>query len=206
MDNAAQPELPSWLMRKWQNLYMLLCGIGLQAKLKSLLSFYQVVAVLGPVYGVHLPSEFASWTHFLNHFAEQISGLLIPTACIGSMATRLLVAALAPLLFIALAHGAIVARNVLLDRRAGKPDTLWTHLHPRRALPIALVVSYCVLPSVSRTICSVWHCESFGYDDLAEPKKRIAYLVADRSIECNSGDHLRLQALEPRRRIMIRLS
>ena len=67
-----------------------------------MVSFYQVVATLGPVYGVRLHEDFTRWTDFIDAFRLDVLGLTYPDACIGLMRDRLLLAGLWPILSIML--------------------------------------------------------------------------------------------------------
>ena len=63
----------------------------------------------------------------------------------------------------------------------------------RRVLELQILVSYVVLPSVSRSIFETWACESFRLDDAAGTS--VPYLRSDGTTTCNSADHRRLAAL-----------
>ena len=81
--------------------------VGSQPKFKILVSFYQIAATLGPVYGVRLHEDFTRWTDFMDAISLDLLGLTYPDACIGSMGDRLLLAGLWPILSIMLGGAAL---------------------------------------------------------------------------------------------------
>merc|ERR1740130_865551 len=60
-----------------------------------------------------------------------------------------------------------------------------------RSIYVILLISFCVLPSVSRSIFTTWSCESFGLDDSTD---KVAYMRSDWSVECGQEQHNRLKA------------
>ena len=54
-----------------------------------------------------------------------------------------------------------------------------------RSLEAAIFISFCVLPSVTRSLFLAFKCESIGHDDLASPPESRMYLSASLNIECN---------------------
>ena len=62
-----------------------------------------------------------------------------------------------------------------------------------RALPLILVTLFALVPPTSARIFSTFSCESFRVSDATGETR--AWLYADRSIECHTGEHRRLMAL-----------
>jgi hypothetical protein len=60
-------------------------------------------------------------------------------------------------------------------------------------IPTFILVTFCVLPSVSRSIFETWSCESFGNDDSSGGTT--AYMRTDLSVECGGEEHSRLASL-----------
>ena len=56
-----------------------------------------------------------------------------------------------------------------------------------RSLEAAVFISFCVLPSVTRSLFLAFQCQSFGFDDLKRETK--SYLTASLDIECSSAAH-----------------
>ena len=87
--HAARTSPRSATRHRAQLLLLRAGGLGLRAKFKISLGFWQVWHILGSVYGVRLPSRFEGW---LNAFAWadiDVPSWLQP--CLGSPARRLLV-------------------------------------------------------------------------------------------------------------------
>ena len=76
-------------------------------------SFYQVVSTLRDVYGIRLDSRLYSWYYaIINIFAFNINDLIVsflPTSCLGSMNSRLVIGAVWPYIVIFLmSFGAVI--------------------------------------------------------------------------------------------------
>ena len=164
--------------------------VGLQSKVKILVSFYQIAATLGPIYGVRLHDDFTRWTDFTDEaFNFDALGLSYPPACFGSMRKRLLLGALWPYAAILLGAAALAARAAvkLLSDRADKAlrrtvcCELLTHIL-RWAIPVA----FFVLPPVSRSIFRARQCESYAISDFTGERR--SYLVADLDVLCSTDD------------------
>ena len=164
--------------------------VGLQPKVKILVSFYQIAATLGPLYGVRLHDDFTRWTDFIDEaFNFDALSLSYPPACLGSMRKRLLLGALWPYAAILLGAAALAARAAvkLLSDRADKAlrrtvcCELLTHIL-RWAIPVA----FFVLPPVSRSIFRARQCESYAISDFTGERR--SYLVADLDVLCSTDD------------------
>jgi hypothetical protein len=59
------------------------------------------------------------------------------------------------------------------------------------SLPVMLCMSFCLCPSVSRAVFSVWNCAEFTLDSATGAKT--AFLRSDMSIECGTDHHAKLQ-------------
>ena len=55
------------------------------------------------------------------------------------------------------------------------------------SLEAAVFISFCVLPSVTRSLFLAFQCESFGFDDPTSETK--SYLTASLDIECTGPAH-----------------
>ena len=56
------------------------------------------------------------------------------------------------------------------------------------SLEAAVFISFCVLPSVTRSLFLAFQCESFGFDDptsFDDPGETKSYLTASLDIECD---------------------
>jgi hypothetical protein len=180
-------------------LAVLTARLGLQAKFKILVSFYQVCATLVSVYGVRLHPSFTGWLDVLAVFNLDALQLFYPSPCIGSMVQRLLVNAFWPyalVLAVSAAIGAHAFGSYLPMRKSGRARSdlpadvpssasvaVWPALH--RCVYALIFIFYLVLPVVSRNIFTAASCESLSWDDEAGEQR--SYLIADPSVNCNQG-------------------
>ena len=92
--------------------------IGIQAKIKIGISFYQVVATFPSVYGVRMHSAFTSWFRFLDLFNFGFVDIInILSTCLGSMKSRLLIGAGWPFLVVFLLIVGILIYTVVINTR-----------------------------------------------------------------------------------------
>jgi len=163
--------------------------VGFQPKFKILVSFYQVAATLGPVYGVHLHKDFTRWTNFVDAISFDLLGLAYPNACIGSMRDRILIAALWPIAAIMLGGTALacyaLTEWLLSDRTENLRRGLIRNAQSR-LLYLAIIVAYLLLPSVSRAIFKAKQCESYDINVFSGEIR--SYLVADLKVLCSAAD------------------
>ena len=68
-----------------RQLWTLLAQLSVLSKFKSLLSFYQVLAVFWAVYGVTLPAKFTRWANVFSFLSVDLVGLVLPSSCVGAM-------------------------------------------------------------------------------------------------------------------------
>ena len=131
----------------------------------------------------------------------------------GSAMRRLLVGALWPLFAMAAVQLLLLLIGVALElgrgKKGSKPQTSSTdpslaedslaaesdEASMRRAVSealqrgvaFAILLSFCVLPSVSQAIFDTWACESFELDDAAG--ESISYMRSDLTVECGGAEH-----------------
>jgi hypothetical protein len=181
-----RPRIGQWAAR----LSILMSNLGIQAKLKIVISFYQVSAMLSSVYGVSLHPSLVGWLDALYVISLDIVNLSYPSSCLGSMVSRLLVNAFWPFALV-LGGSIFICLHVLLEARcavvpvAAHNSALISRMLDR-SIYFVILVFYLVLPTVARTVFIARQCESFAWRD--EPKERISYLLADPKIYCNSLD------------------
>ena len=160
---------------------------GLQSKYKCLLNFYQVYSVRYSVYGFELPGEMRGVMGVFEAFSFDIAAFIFPSwTCLGGLAARVAFSGLWPLVLMLAVALALVARE---KARKGSIQTA-----ALRSLEIAILVSFSVLPSVTRSLFLAFQCETFGYDDLSSPPESKTYLLASLNVECNSADHVPIYA------------
>ena len=95
---------------------------GLQPKAKILVSFYQVCSTLTNVYGVRLHDSFTGWLTFVGVFGLDVFDLTYPSACLGSMETQLLFAALLPYAVLLVLSLGITAHAFALQKGESPPS------------------------------------------------------------------------------------
>ena len=176
------PRLLARTSRKLAQTAMSMQQFGLQAKFKCCLSFYQVWAVRKSVYGFELPGDLGSVMAFVEALSFDLGSFIFPSwTCLGGLTARLVFSGLWPLaLMAAVALG-------LLGLEAARKGPLQRAL--LRSLEAAIFISFCVLPSVTRSLFLAFKCESIGYDDLASPPESRPYLSASLNVECYSPEH-----------------
>ena len=157
---------------------------GLQAKFKCCLAFYQVWAVRKSVYGFELPGDLGSVMAIFEALSFDVGSFMFPSwTCLGGLTARLVFSGLWPLgMMAAVALG-------LLGLEAARKGPVQQALF--RSLEAAVFISFCVLPSVTRSLFVAFQCESFGFDDSARPPESTrTYLLASLNIECHtSAEH-----------------
>ena len=115
-------------------------------RFKILLSFYQVWAVRQSVYGFALPPHFSSWMSFLEALSFDVGDFLFPSwTCIGGLTARITFNGLWPLLVMMMV---VLVRLALQKGRKGSFQTAQLY-----SLEAFIFISYCVLPSVTRSVC-----------------------------------------------------
>ena len=128
-----------------------------------------------------LPSGLSDWLSALEPLGFDIGSFVFPDwKCVGGLTTRLAFNGLWPLVLILAVALALAAREAA---RKGSIKSV-----ALRSLEFAVFISFCVLPSVTRSLFLAFQCQSFGFDDLTSETK--SYLTASLDIECTgSGAH-----------------
>ena len=115
-------------------------------RFKILLNFYQVWAVRQSVYGFALPPHFSSWRSFLEALNFDVGDFLFPSwTCIGGLTARITFNGLWPLVAMMMV---VLMRLALQKARTGSFQTAQLF-----SLEAFIFISYCVLPSVTRSVC-----------------------------------------------------
>jgi len=131
-----------------------------------------------------LPSGLSDW---LKPFDFDLGSFVFADwKCVGGLTTRLAFNGLWPLVLMLAVALALAAREVA---RKGSIKSV-----ALRSLEAAVFISFCVLPSVTRSLFLAFQCQSFGFDDLTSETK--SYLTASLDIECTgSGAHQPIMAV-----------
>ena len=155
-------------------------------RFKTCLVFYQVFAVRESIYGFSLPKELSEWLSMFEVLSFDVGSFIVPSwSCVGGLTTSLAFNGLAPLVLMAAMALALFAREA-----AHKRDFAGALL---RSLQVAIFISFCALPTVTRSLFLAFQCESFGYDDQEDSKR--SYLTASLNVECGSSEHSPIRAL-----------
>lgn len=115
-------------------------------RFKSILSFYQVWAVRKSVYGFELPGDLSAIMALFEALSFDVGSFLFPSwTCIGGLTTRLAFSGLWPIVLMGL------AALFLFSLDAARTGTSSFQTARRRSIEVAILISFCVLPSVSRS-------------------------------------------------------
>ena len=157
----------------------------------AVLSFFQVLSTLDSVYGARLPSAFYDWMPILNLDLFEFG---YPSSCLGTMGNRLFAAATWPLAAMGCVFAFFVSQAATVGicgrshaLGAGPRGRFWTPVL-FRTLHVCLLISYTLLPSVSRSIFTARQCESFVYDSRADRDELRSFLRADMDVRCSEED------------------
>lgn len=184
--------------------------ISFQAKLKVLISFYQMVLAFQEdsgtsqgIYSIQLDSNFTAWFDFLRIFSFDIlDWISIPLKCIGPVRSQILFLALWPLVFVIIVIVLNISGRFISKRFCNTcNEKVSRHLVLRnvergnssdelvfsRLFNFGLLVMYVMLPIVSATIFQAINCQAYQTVDFPQPAFTI-YLLADPTIECNIDD------------------
>eukprot|EP00964_Phaeocystis_antarctica_P030644 scaffold17321_cov70-Phaeocystis_antarctica.AAC.5 len=134
-----------------------------------------------------LPSGLSDWLSVLTPLGFDLGSFIFPDwKCVGGLHTRLAFNGLWPLVLMLTVALALAARKAA---RKGSIKNV-----ALRSLEAAVFISFCVLPSVTRSLFLALQCQRFGFDDLTSETK--SYLTASLDIECTgSGAHQPIIAL-----------
>ena len=128
--------------------------LGLWPKLKQLIAFFQVLFSLGAVYRTNLPREFYHALQWLNWITFDLFDIY-PVACVGDISLRLLIAALGPLILIAIL--------IPLATAIGKAFES-TRKGAALGCSASLIIIWAITPTVAKMLFQVFDCEGFTED------------------------------------------
>jgi len=166
---------------------------GMRYKIKSLVGFYQCVSAVPSVYNVVPPvglEEYTRWIDLLE-LPSELENIFIASACLGDYQERVLLGSFWPILVIlALAAGFTgweVWQGCQLQsgRSSLRPACAVAKAGLQHVLPLALGLTFLVLPSTSTRIFRTFSCERIEYGD--DEMRR--YLAADLALSCDTDDY-----------------
>jgi len=177
----------------------LLGEVNIEAKIKMLIGFVQVVSVIGPVYSLTMPNLYRFVLQALELVYVYVFGnLFIPTTCLGGYHSFLLVKACFPIALVVIAASVRFYFWLRLARSTSGPG------EPRRwslartmqqcmgtigpeILPLTLWTGIFFCVSVSSSIFSALHCRRF-IDDSDQQEYR-EFVIESLDIECPTDGH-----------------
>mmetsp|Transcript_23187 Transcript_23187/g.71018 ORF Transcript_23187/g.71018 Transcript_23187/m.71018 type:complete len:1131 (+) Transcript_23187:1596-4988(+) len=167
-----------------------------ESKIKMVIGFVQVVAVIGNVYSIRMPDLYRYVLLSLEIFYLDIfSDIFAPSECLGGYANLLLAKAAAPIVFLALAGVAIYAWCIRQELRESANNTQHLGESLRKAgkrsglivLPLALWVTTFFCVNVSSSIFGAFHCRRFVDD--SDSQRYREFLVGSLDVECPTDGH-----------------
>ena len=138
------------------------------------------------VYGFQLPAELSAWLSFSEVLSFDLGSFIFPSwTCVGGLTTRIVFSGMWPLVAMLTVALALVGREVLQGRPVQRALS--------HSLQVAIFISFCVLPSVTRSLFLAFQCENFKVHDDTMMSK--SYLTASLDVECNTGQHTSIIAI-----------
>ena len=163
---------------------IVLTSLSLQAKVKILVGFYQVMSSFRVVYGISIHGKLKAWFSFFNVISLDFFRVLnIPRDCLGSKKVAFILNACWPYILCAVL---ITALLLFLTIRESLKETKSTDIKARfgmRSLYIVIAVLYFALPTVSRSIFDAKKCRAFKTNDAKDAIK--SYLLFAMEMECD---------------------
>ena len=120
---------------------------------------------------------------------SELLEFLYPSQCLGGYLTRVIARSFSPLIvtaFPVLVSVGVGSIRHMLFRKRGESNRPPYGLLVLQGLPWAILLAFCLVPSVSRTVFSVWECETIQLD--ASTNEDIRFLRDDLSIICDTSD------------------
>ena len=166
--------------------------MSLRAKVKQIISFYQVVTRIGEVYEIQLPAKVRQLLDVFGVFNINVAALGLPLQCLGlgnyedhlafTVFSPIILAAAILLGFLAYPYATgIYAQDSRWFRR-GRPKQMLL-----AALPWLLLLTFIYSPIVSSSAFRAFSCEDFDNGQ--------SFLRADYAIECYTEDYARVVLL-----------
>ena len=179
-------------------------SLGLQTKLKIIVSFYQIVSSLETVYGIKVDDKLKELFDFFHYFSFDMFWLVsIPKSCMGSMRLQLILSSIWPYIMIGcVAIGMIIFRYKKIKpySRSLFPNLMSikqsaTHVKSK-ILHMIVFILYFSLPMVSQSIFEAKKCRAFKVQD-SSPPGYLSFLLADMNIMCDDQRNREFFSLQP---------
>ncbi len=162
-------------------------SLGLQAKGKLLISFYQIIVSFEDVYGVSLSTHMVGHLNFFKYLALDMLDFF-PFDCVASVQAQLVVKTMWPFIIIIMGICAMVFCNFLIKicQRALflQRYTAKSVMFDKNAMVQASIITvYFAFPLVARGLFDVFRCRPFQTDDTPT---FVSYLIMDLNHICDA--------------------
>jgi len=181
----------SWLFMGLSAFSVFITSLNLQAKVKILVGFYQVISSFELVYGVSIDGKLTAWFDFFKVLSLDFLQIInVPRDCIGggSKKVAFVFSACWPYILCVMLIASLFFSTVIHERlketRSTDIKAVWTRFG-MKSLYIIIEVFYFALPTVSMTIFDAKKCRAFVTNDATEETK--SYLLFAMEMECD-GD------------------
>ena len=164
-------------------------------KTKVGIGFYQCLAAVPGVFNLTTPvglEHYAKWLDVLE-VPVDIDEMVVPGSCLGNYQSRLWFGSMWPIVLVAFFAVFFVGNEFRLQRSRGAVDEEGAQgvgavilAGLQRCLPLALTVSFVVVPSASTRLFQTFRCDSFEYDAAGEVRE---YLHNDYALNCQSDEY-----------------
>jgi hypothetical protein len=172
-------------------------ALNIEGKIKALIGFVQVIAVIGPVYSIAMPNLYRVVLQALEVVYIDIFGdLFIPTECIGGFAWFLIVKSTFPVVVLALGIFVrciwLVRSKTLKEDQSESSSLCGSVCRCLKAiligvLPLTIWIGIFFCVSVSASIFSAFHCRRF-VDNSDEGVYR-EFIIESLYIECPTTNY-----------------
>ena len=170
------------LERLGQPLIRIYRGLNLQAKVKQLISLYQICTRIPDVFIVPLPRAVASLLSELDMLSLNITSFGLPLACLrlGTFNSHLLFVIVTPMiLMLVITTG--FACVALRPSKSHQPTAVQRlRAGVTASIPANLLVSFLAFPMTTSLAFQAFSCEDFD--------NGMSRLRADYAVDCNDGD------------------
>lgn len=164
-------------------------------KVKALVSLYQCVAAAPSVFDVTVPNgleEYTRWVYLMTLPSDLGADLIVPAGCFDSFRQRLLISSSWPIALLVVAATSSVIREIARDTWQKASNRIMI-LRSRRAavlvglqhnLPLALLLSFLLVPSTSTRLFKTFLCEPIEYDMQNTTRRCLCRLHSNPCAEC----------------------
>jgi hypothetical protein len=189
----------SALLKKVRYLEKLFKRAGMRYKLKALVGLYQCVSATPSVFNVVVPDGLEEYTRWINliELPSELTDIVVPGACIGSYYSRLLVGSSWPIgLLVAILLGSVGLELFWDCYTHGLTKTSSTRGRAavlagfHRTLPVALMLTFVLVPSTATRVFKTFLCDRFEYNDVDVTNATRRYLYDDLGLACDSDEYL----------------